>query len=158
MSRDRISPESIDIALDHDITDTDHRILNPGRQPLSDCLQQNILVEKRFTTKYSSFPRVQRAKQPFQVQAHGLILLPAHPHQTQHHTQPLGDHRGHRRAACTPVEHRHKKQIQRHVHQRGKDQIIQRMQTVSQRLHDGHADVIENYSRHAGKINAEIQQ
>ena len=56
------------------------------------------------------------------------------------------------------MEHRHEQQVQRHVQRGGEDEVVQRVEAVPQRAHDGHADIVEDDGEHPAKIDAEIGQ
>ena len=78
VSGNRVGAESVDITLDHNIAHTDHRILDARRQSLADHLSHHVSVKMQLS----------------KIQAGRLIRLPAHPDQTQYHTEPLGKHCG----------------------------------------------------------------
>ena len=60
----RIGPESVDIALNHNIPHADYRILDARRKSLTEHLRHDILIKLQFA----------------EIQTDGLVRLPAHPH------------------------------------------------------------------------------
>ena len=114
VSGNRVGAESVDITLDHNIAHADHRVLDARRQSLADHLSHHVSVKMQLS----------------KIQAGRLVRLPAHPDQTQYHTEPLGKHCGKGRPHYPPSKTCHKKQIQRHIYQGGQNQIVQRVQTV----------------------------
>ena len=133
--------EGVDIALYHQVPDADDSVLHSCGQSLRQDLGEDLRIDAQLA----------------EIQP-GVVLHPAHPPQAHEEAASLGDDGGRRRSRHAPVEHCHEEQIQRHVQYGGGHEVVQRVEAVAQRLHDGHADVVEDDREHAAEIDAEIGQ
>ena len=133
--------EGVDIALHYQVADADDGVLHAGGQALAHHLGKDVGID----------PQLAEIKP-------GVVLQAAHPPQAQEEADALGEHGGNGGPRHPPVEHRHKQEIQRHVQRGGDDEVVQRVEAVPQRAHDGHTDIIEDDGEHAAEIDAEIGQ
>ena len=136
-----IGAEGVNVGLHHHIADTDNRILDAVGKPLHNNLSHEVRIIPDGSPSQS---------------AH--ILHTAHFYNTQNGADTLGNYGCHTGACHAVAEFCHKKQIQHHIQNRRKHQIIKRVDAVTQSPHDCHADVIHNNSRNAAEINPQIHQ
>ena len=83
-------------------------------------------------------------------------LLAGQRHQHQQRRQSLGQNRGHCHTPHAHVKIYHKHQVEHRVDERGKHQEVQRSAGIPHRAENAAAHVVDQQSRHAGKVDGQI--
>lgn len=132
-------PKGIDMGLDNDVGKGNDGILRAGRKSEPDDLPEDLPVKPDL---------------PY-AQAVALLRLPQQ-EKTQHGAGRLGDHRGDRRTAHAHVEDSDKQKIQHQIEERRKDQVVERVTAVPDRLQDPHKNIVHHQAKGSGKIDLQI--
>ena len=138
-ARHGVRAEGVDVALHDDVCEGDDGILYAGGQAKVD----NLLEHRQMEANLAQAHTVDR-----------VIVAQAEDAQAEAHE--LRNTRGQCGRPDPPMEHTDKQQIERDVHKRRQDQVIQRVAAVSHGLQDANAEVIHDDGYGARKIHPEI--
>ena len=138
-ARHGVRAEGVDVALDDDVRKGNDGILHTGGQAEVNNLLEHGQMEANF------------------AQAHAVDrVIVAQAEDAQAEAHELRDACGQRGGPDAPMEHTDKQQVERDVHKRRQDQVIQRVAAVSHGLQDADAEVIHDDGYGARKIHPEI--
>lgn len=132
--------KTVDIGLDDYIGQRDDRILKTGRKSVADDLAEHKRIQMDFADMYPVFFRAFSGK----------------PVKAEKCADKLGDNGCRCSSAHTHMEASDKKKIQTDIDQRGKNQIVQRMFAVSDRLHDSYKIIVKDKGHRSQKIDPEV--